>query len=233
MANYCNSDCFPYKQRLIKAWAVTLFKKIAVSFCYWLKYCDEKLMYSPRSCFQIQLNWTNSKEASLHHYSFEQLNPIMLFLVSGSLKKWFKIAIKLHIKCTSLKPLQKTYTNTLSSKTCMVHPHIHMLFFLLFLSHFFSFGAAYNVVKDHSGNASSAVTKYPYSKHISRACNLLPPNPRVTFNNSLATCRKKKEKKNFHHSQLGQNNHNYHWRTFNTGLFIEGPAIALLCFFTF
>lgn len=35
--------------------------------------------------------------------------------------------------------------------------------------------AAYNVVKDHSGNASSAVTKYPYSKHISRACNLFSP----------------------------------------------------------
>lgn len=40
--------------------------------------------------------------------------------------------------------------------------------FLFFLSR-----AVYNVVKDHSGNASSAVTKYPYSKHISRACN--PP----------------------------------------------------------
>lgn len=58
--------------------------------------------------------------------------------------------------------------------------------FLFFLSR-----AVYNVVKDHSGNASSAVTKYPYSKHISRACNPPPsPNPRVTFSDNLATCRK-------------------------------------------
>lgn len=63
---------------------------------------------------------------------------------------------------------------------------------------FFSSRAAYNVVKGHSGNASSAVTKYPYPKHISRACNPTPtpsnppspPNPGVTFSNNLAGCRK-------------------------------------------
>lgn len=40
-----------------------------------------------------------------------------------------------------------------------------------------------------SGNASSTVIKYPCTKHISRACNPLPPNLRVTFNNNLALCR--------------------------------------------
>lgn len=38
-----------------------------------------------------------------------------------------------------------------------------------------------------SGNASSAVISYPCTKHISRACNPLPPNLRVTFNNYLAS----------------------------------------------
>lgn len=58
-----------------------------------------------------------------------------------------------------------------------------------FLGGFFLSYAAYIVVNDHSGNASSAVTKYPYSKHISRACNPLPTNSRVTFTNDLGTCR--------------------------------------------
>lgn len=40
-----------------------------------------------------------------------------------------------------------------------------------------------------SGNASSAVIKYPCTKHISRARNPFPPNLRVTFNNNLESCR--------------------------------------------
>lgn len=38
----------------------------------------------------------------------------------------------------------------------------------------------YNVVKEH-GNASSAVTKYPFSKHISRARNPLPSKSKGDF----------------------------------------------------
>lgn len=54
---------------------------------------------------------------------------------------------------------------------------------------FFFFPVLVQPYENHSGNASSAVITYPCTKHISRACNPLPPNLRVTFNNNLASCK--------------------------------------------
>lgn len=74
------------------------------------------------------------------------------------------------------RQFQKTPLSKYSLKVLASVPCFYFLIwcFSLLLSH-----AAYNVVKDLSGNASRPVTKYSYTKHISRSCNLPPPKKKI------------------------------------------------------
>lgn len=72
------------------------------------------------------------------------------------------------------------FMNRVRNKSAIYKGLLHKEYAMFFYAVFSSARAAYNVVKDH-GNASSAVTKYPFSKHISRACNFLPSKSKGDF----------------------------------------------------